>query len=356
MAANSSSTRVIYAALVGNLLVAFTKAGAAAWTGSAAMLSEAIHSFVDTGNQVLLLYGMRRAKLQADPDHPIGYGRELYFWSFIVALLVFALGAVVSIYNGVLHVRNPEPIHDPLLNEIVLGLAFVFEGASWWVALKHFKAIKGKQSYYAAFRSSKDPPAFVGLFEDTAAMIGILIAAIGTVAASRLGMPVLDGVASILIGLVLAGTAVLLARESKSLLIGERADPLLSDSLLRIAEAASPNANANGVLTVQLAPDQILAALSLEFPAELRVREVEAAVVEIERRVRAAHPDVLTLFIKPQTAAAFRETVRERFGGKPAELSLIINPPSSVASSGLASAAAPSAQTSDGETMLPTNP
>ncbi len=326
MAANSSSTKVIYAALVGNLLIAFTKAGAAAWTGSSAMLSEAIHSFVDVGNQVLLLYGIRRAKLQADPDHPIGYGRELYFWSFIVALLVFALGAVVSLYQGILHVRNPVPIRDAFVNELVLGLAFVFEGASWWVALKHFKSIKGMQSYYAAFRSSKDPPAFVGLFEDSAALIGIVIAAIGTVAASRFNLPVLDGVASICIGLVLAATAVLLARESKSLLIGERADQVLSDSLLRIAEAASPDAKANGVLTVQLAPDQILAALSLEFPDTLRVPQIEAAVAEIERQVRAAHPEVLTLFIKPQTAEAFHDAVRMRFGGKPTQLSIVTNP------------------------------
>ena len=132
MAANSCSTHVIYAALVGNLLVAFTKAGAAAWTGSSAMLSEAVHSCVDIGNQIPLLYGMRRAKLQADADHPIGYRRELYFWSFIVALLVFALGAVVSIHHGILHVSAPEPIHDAFVNYVVLALAFVFEGASWW--------------------------------------------------------------------------------------------------------------------------------------------------------------------------------------------------------------------------------
>ncbi|MEO6279783.1 cation diffusion facilitator family transporter [Roseateles sp.] len=326
MAANSSSTQVIYAALVGNLLVAFTKAGAAAWTGSSAMLSEAIHSFVDIGNQVLLLYGMRRAKLRADPDHPIGYGRELYFWSFIVALLVFALGAVVSIYHGILHVRTPEPIHDAFVNYIVLGLAFVFEGASWWVAFRHFKIMKGQQGYYEAFRTSKDPPSFVGLFEDSAALIGIVIAAFGTFASTRLGLPALDGVASILIGGVLACAAALLARESKSLLIGERADQRLSDSLLRIAEAASVSAKANGVLTVQLAPDQILAALSLEFPDALRVPEVEAAVAEIERQIRIAHPEVVTLFIKPQTAAAFKETVRRRFGEQPAALGLIVAP------------------------------
>ena len=323
MAANSSSTQVIYAALVGNLLVAFTKAGAAAWTGSSAMLSEAVHSFVDIGNQILLLYGMRRAKLQADADHPIGYGRELYFWSFIVALLVFALGAVVSIYHGILHVRTPEPIQDAFVNYVVLALAFLFEGASWWIAFKHFRTIKGALGYYAAFRGSKDPPSFVGLFEDSAALIGIVLAAFGTFAATTLNRPALDGVASILIGVVLACTAGLLARESKSLLIGERADRALSDSLLRIAEAASASSKANGVLTVQLAPDQILAALSLEFADSLRVPEVEAAVVEIERQIRAAHPEVVTLFIKPQTAAAFRETVRRRYGGKVVESSLV---------------------------------
>ena len=319
MAANSSSTQVIYAALIGNLLVAITKAGAAAWTGSSAMLSEAVHSFVDIGNQVLLLYGMRRAELRADPDHPIGYGRELYFWSFIVALLVFALGAVVAVYHGTLNVMRPQPIRDVFVIYIVLALAFVFEGASWWVAFRHFRSVKGSLGYYAAFRRSKDPPSFVGLFEDSAALIGIVIAAAGTFGATTLGMPVLDGVASILIGLVLAGTAALLARESKSLLIGERADRSLSDSLMRVAEAASPTSRANGMLTVQLAPDQILAALSLEFDDSLRVPEVEAAVVEIERQIRAAHPEVVTLFIKPQTSAEFKATLRRRFGSAPLE-------------------------------------
>jgi cation diffusion facilitator family transporter len=317
MAANSSTTRVIYAALVGNLLVAFTKAGAAAWTGSSAMLSEAVHSFVDIGNQILLLHGMRRSGLRANRDHPIGYGRELYFWSFIVALLVFALGSVVSVYQGIVHILHPQVIHDAIVSYIVLGLAFIFEGTSWVIALQHFKAIKGHLGYYEAFRASKDPPSFVGLFEDTAALIGILIAACGTLAATRWGLPVLDGVASILIGAVLATTASLLARESKSLLIGERADAKLSESLLRVAEAASPTSRANGVLTIQLAPDQILAALSIEFSDELRIPEVESAVAEIERRIRAAHPQVVTLFIKPQTAELYAKSVLSRFGPDP---------------------------------------
>jgi cation diffusion facilitator family transporter len=314
VAANSSSTHVIHAALAGNLLVALTKAGAAWWTGSSAMLSEAVHSFVDIGNQILLLYGMRRANLRADSEHPIGYGRELYFWSFIVALLVFALGSMVAIFHGIAHVLHPEPIHDAIVSYAVLACAFLFEGISWWIALRHFRTVKGDLGYYAAFRASKDPPSFVGLFEDSAALIGIAIAACGTYAATSLRAPALDGVASILVGVVLACTAGLLARESKSLLIGERADRRLSDSLLRIAEAASASSKANGVLTVQLAPDQILAALSIEFADGLRVPELEAAVVEIERRIRAAHPEVVTLFVKPQTDAAFRETLRRRYG------------------------------------------
>jgi cation diffusion facilitator family transporter len=319
MAEHSPSKHVVFAALAGNLLVAFTKAGAAAWTGSSAMLSEAVHSFVDTGNQILLLYGMRRAARQADPEHPIGYGRELYFWSFIVALLVFALGAGVSIYQGISHLRNPQPITDPLVSYVVLGLAFLFEGASWWVSLRHFKTVKGSLGYYEAFRRSKDSASFMGLFEDSAALIGILIAAFGTFAATSLNAPAFDGIASILIGLVLAGTASLLARESKSLLIGEQADRKLSDSILRIAREASPASSANGVLTVQLAPDQILAALSLEFADDLRAPQIEDAVIRIERMIRSAHPEVVTLFVKPQTAKAFRETDRRRFGESPSD-------------------------------------
>ena len=319
MAANSSSKLVIYAALVGNLLVALTKASAAAWTGSSAMLSEAVHSLVDTGNEVLLLYGMRRSVRQADPEHPLGYGRELYFWSFIVALMVFALGAGVSLYEGILHILFPKPITDPLVNYVVLGLAFLFEGVSWLVALRQFRALKGPLGYYEAFRRSKDPISFMVLFEDSAALIGILIAALGTFAATTLDAPVFDGVASILIGLVLAGTASLLARESKSLLLGERADIKLSESILRIAEGGSLASRANGVLTVHLAPDQILVALSLEFADDLRAPQIEDAVINIERKIRAAHPEVVTLFVKPQTAIAFKETIHLRFGDPPSE-------------------------------------
>ena len=270
MGSGPSSRHAVFAALAGNLLVAATKGVAAAWTGSSSMLSEAVHSVVDTGNEVLLLYGMRQASARADAEHPLGYGRELYFWSFIVALLIFALGAGVSIIQGIAHVRAPEPIKDPAVNYVVLGLAFVFEGGSWWVSLRQFRAAKGSSGFVEGFRRSKDPPSFMVLFEDTAALIGILLAAAGTFASASLGLPVFDGVASIAIGIVLAGTAALLAGESKSLLIGEQADAKLNESLLRLAARQPGVVQANGVMTVQLAPDQVVVNLSLEFADELR--------------------------------------------------------------------------------------
>jgi cation diffusion facilitator family transporter len=311
---STSSRRVVYAALAGNLLVALTKAGAAAWTGSSAMLSEAVHSLVDTGNEVLLLYGMHRASRRPDVNHPLGHGRELYFWSFIVAVLIFALGAGVSILQGISHVRDPEPITDPMVNYVVLALSLVFEGYSWVVSFRQFTEAKGTLGYYEAFRRSKDPPSFMVLFEDSAAIIGIVVAAIGTFAASALDEPVWDGVASIVIGLVLAATAILLARESKSLLIGERADADLIASVLSIAGAQAAVSRANGIITVQLAPDQILVALSLNFEDDATVQALEQAVEAIERKVRAAHPEVVALFVKPQTRKMFAEAVRERFG------------------------------------------
>jgi len=308
------SKGAVWAALIGNLLVAATKAGAAAFTGSSAMLSEAVHSFVDMGNEVLLLYGMRVAKRKADRDHPAGYGRELYFWSFVVALLVFALGAGVSIVQGVQRVRHPEPIENALVSEIVLAAAFVFEGWSWAVSVRQFSKAKGELGWYEAFLKSKDPPLFMVVFEDSAALAGIAIAAAGTVLAARLDLPVADGVASILIGLVLAGTSTLLLRESKSLLIGERADGELVRSLLDIANAACGNSRANGVLTLHLAPDQVMAAMSFEFDDALTAPQIEQMIADIERRIRDAHPEVTTLFVKPQSPQQYRDRIQQKYG------------------------------------------
>jgi cation diffusion facilitator family transporter len=316
MRATPTSKQAVYAALTGNLLVAATKTLAALWTGSSAMMSEAIHSCVDSGNEILLLYGQHRASRPPDADHPLGHGRELYFWSFIVALLIFAIGSGVSIYQGIAHIRDPDPIHKPWVNYIVLALAMIFEGGSWAISLRQFRSAtgRGRLGFYEAFRKSKDPPSFIVLFEDSAALLGILIAAAGTFAATRWGIPQLDGVASVLIGCVLGAIAIVLARESKSLLIGESASSELTKSIIDIAAKNAAVRRVNGLLTAQLAPDQILAALSLEFSDDLRVPELEERVIEIERSIRARHGEVIAVFVKPQTPKTFSEARRDRFG------------------------------------------
>jgi cation diffusion facilitator family transporter len=304
------SRTIIYVALAGNLLVAVTKFVAAAWSGSAAMLSEGIHSLVDTGNELLLLYGMHRSAARPDSDHPLGYGREIYFWSFVVALLIFTLGAGVSMYEGVTHVLQPQPIQDVHVNYVVLGLSALFEGSSWWFTLKKFKGSRPYAGLFTAIRHSKDPPSFIVLLEDSAALVGLLIAFVGIYCAVKLQLPVLDGLASILIGLVLAATALVLARETKGLLIGESAHQATLDSILHIAEEIDGVVHANNVLTVHLAPQQILVALSVEFADELRSPDIEACVIELERRVLEKHPTVVALFIKPQTSRHFKEIER----------------------------------------------
>jgi len=311
--AGSSSKRSVYAALVSNVLVALTKIGAAAWTGSSAMVSEAIHSVVDISNEVLLLYGYHRASQPPDQLHPLGYGRELYFWSFVVALLIFALGAGVSTYQGVLHVIDPKPIQAPLVSFVVLGLSFIFEGASWLVALRGLRASSRQLGYYKAFLRSKDPPAYMVLFEDSAALIGILIAAIAIGASAVLEQPVWDGIGSILIGALLGITSIVLARESKSLLIGEPAHAELTKSILGIAEKSPGVLRANGVLTVQMAPSQVVAAISVEFADDKQADDIERSVVAIEDQVLKEYPEVAVLFVKPQTGARYRENRGRRW-------------------------------------------
>jgi cation diffusion facilitator family transporter len=303
MAAGHSRT-VVYAAFAGNLLVALTKFAAAWWTGSSAMLSEAIHSVVDTGNQVLLLYGMHRAELPPDDQHPLGYGRELYFWSFIVALLMFTLGAGVSFYEGLEHIRHPVEIVDAHVSYIVLGAALLFEGATLVIAIRAFRRSKGEFGYFEAMRRSKDPPAFIVLFEDSAAVLGLLIAFAGTVAAEHFAMPMLDGVASIGISLVLGATAIALARESKGLLIGEPAARPLRQSIIDIARAMPEIERARIAFTVHMAPSQVVVALSLEFRDNLTTTAIEQAIGTLERTIHEAHPEVIAIFVKPEAAFA----------------------------------------------------
>lgn len=304
------------AALIGDLLVAASKIVAAGWTGSAAMASEAIHSVVDAANEILLLYGIHRSKQKADAGHPFGHGREIYFWSFVVSLLIFALGAGFAIYEGVSRILKPVPIESPGVSYAVLALAFIFEGGSWLVAMRQFGDAKGELGFFEAVKISKNPPSFMTLLEDSVALIGILIASASTFAAVALGNPQIDGVGSVAIGLLLAGTSVFLARESKSLLMGEPAYRSVHKSILSIANSQSGCLRANGLISVQLGPHQVVAMLSVEFADTMVAPDIEEAVIDLEKSVREANPEVVALFVKPQTAKTYRDQ-RDRALGAP---------------------------------------
>jgi cation diffusion facilitator family transporter len=306
----NASEKVVYAGVAGNFLVALTKFAAAAVTMSSAMWSEAVHSLVDTGNQLLILYGLRRSERPPDRAHPLGHGRELYFWSFVVSVLIFVIGAGVSVYQGVQHILDPIEIEHPLVNYIVLAVAALFEGVAWYVAFREFRARKGNLGYFEAAQKSKDPAIFILLFEDSAALIGIVFAVAGTAAADGYGMPVFDGVASIAIGVLLATVAGFLARESKQLLIGESAVPELNASICELARAQSGIEHANSLLTVQLAPRQVVAALSLAFADSSTTREIEETVARLEARIRKAHPEIVMVLVKPQSAESYRAAKR----------------------------------------------
>ena len=299
MAEHGSRTAII-AALIGNLCIAVTKGVAAALSGSSAMLSEAVHSLVDTGNEVLLLYGQKRATKPPDQRHPFGYGRELYFWSFVVALLIFALGAGVSIYEGVIHILHPEPITKAWINYTVFGLSFLFESVSWWFGWKSFDQARRGKRFWEAFKTSKDPTTFMVLFEDTAALVGIAIAAAATWLALRFEAPWIDGTGSILIGILLAGVAIVLARESKALLIGERASPEIARSIRRIAAAETAVTSVIDITTSQLSPDQVIATIGIDIEDALRVPEVEQLIERLETQISAEHPELFRIFIRPQ--------------------------------------------------------
>lgn len=301
MAASGSKT-VIYAALAGNALIAATKFVAAGITGSSAMLSEGIHSVVDTGNQGLLLYGMARSRRPADRQHPFGYGAELYFWAFVVAILIFAVGSGVSVYEGVQKLLHPHPITKPAVNFIVLALAMVFEGVAWTLAYREFDRIRGSASVIQAVRASKDPTVFTVLFEDTAAMLGLVAALAGVAATVFLGWEWADGAASIVIGIILAGAAVALAIETKSLLIGEAAAPETVAVIRAIVEATPTVTALNEVRTLHRGPEDILLALSVDYEDALTAGKVEEANARLEAAIKERFPQIRRLFIEVQSA------------------------------------------------------
>ncbi|MBH8571706.1 cation transporter [Nostocaceae cyanobacterium CENA369] len=302
--ATDSSKKTIFAAMGANLAIAVTKFIAAAITGSSAMISEGIHSIVDTGDQLLLLLGIRMSQRPADDSHPFGYGQELYFWTLIVAILIFAIGGGMSIYEGIIHLINPSPLENPMWNYIVLGIAIILEGFSWTVALREFLPTKGKQKFWPAIKNSKDPTVFTVLFEDTAAILGLLVAFLGIFLGHLFNNVYFDGIASILIGVILAVVAVLLARESKGLLVGESANPQTIANIRYLSKTEPRVQEVIRVLTMQLAPQEVLLNLEIQFSKNLTGEEIALTVESLEAKIRQQHPEIKQIFIEAKSLAA----------------------------------------------------
>lgn len=297
----ASSRKVIYIALAGNCLIAITKVIAAFMTGSSAMMSEAIHSGADTGNEILLLYGLQRAKMPADKEFPFGHGKEIYFWSFVVAIVLFAGGAGLSIYKGIDQLVSPVSVTYSYINYGVICLALIFEGTSWYFALTEFARSKGAWGYIQAVRRAKDPSVFIVMLEDSAAIIGLVVAFMGILLSHITGNTVYDAAAAVIIGLILAGTAILLASETKSLLIGESANKEVVLGIREIACSCKEIKQVNEVLTMHMGPDFILVNISVDFVDPILATEVEVAVAELDRTIKRAYPQVQRIFIEVET-------------------------------------------------------
>ena len=296
-----SSKKAIYAALAGNGMIALTKFFASAYTGSSAMFSEAIHSVVDTGNQILLLYGIKRSERPADKTHPFGYGMEVYFWSFVVAILLFGLGSGVSIYEGFSKIQNPHPVTNPFVNYIVIGFAIIFETIAFSVAYRELRKTKGSQSLIKAIRTSKDPTIFTVLFEDFAALLGLMVAGLAIYLGEVLNLPILDGIASVIIGLILALTASLLAFECKGLLCGEAANDQIVAGIKDIVKGEKDVLYINEILTMHLGPQDILLNISLDFKDAMSSGNVETTISELETSIKSKFPEIKRVFIEAQS-------------------------------------------------------
>jgi len=296
-----SSKKAIYAALAGNGMIALTKFFASAYTGSSAMFSEAIHSVVDTGNQILLLYGIKRSERPADKTHPFGYGMEVYFWSFVVAILLFGLGSGVSIYEGISKIQNPHPVTNPFVNYIVIGFAIIFETIAFSVAYRELRKTKGSQSLIKAIRTSKDPTIFTVLFEDFAALLGLMVAGLAIYLGEVLNLPILDGIASVIIGLILALTASLLAFECKGLLCGEAANDQIVAGIKDIVKGETDVLYINEILTMHLGPQDILLNISLDFKDAMSSGNVETTISELETSIKSKFPEIKRVFIEAQS-------------------------------------------------------
>ncbi|MCB8983318.1 MAG: cation transporter [Ardenticatenaceae bacterium] len=303
MAEKSSekSPIVVYGAITANFIIAVSKFVAAVFTGSSAMLSEGIHSAADTGNQCLILLGLNRSKKPADEQHPFGHGQELYFWSLIVAIVLFGLGGGLSIYEGIVHIQHPGTLESPIWNYVVLGIAFVSEGTTWLLALRemlHQK--KPDESFWQTLHRSKDPSIYTVLGEDTAALLGILVAFLGVFLGSRLQMPVLDGVASLIVGIILVIIAAFLAYESKGLIVGESTDMDVVKQVRQIAQSDPAVDEVNGILTMHFGPNDVLLNMDIGFRSNLPAAEVATAVDRLESNIREEAPLIKRIFIEAE--------------------------------------------------------
>jgi cation diffusion facilitator family transporter len=299
--ANKTNKVAIYAALAGNGIIALIKFIASAYTGSSAMFSEAIHSIVDTGNQILLLYGIKCSERPADKTHPFGYGMEIYFWSFVVAILLFGLGAGVSVYEGISKIQNPHPLQNQLVNYIVISFALLFEGIAFLIAYRELGRNKKSKSLMKTIRASKDPTIFVVLFEDFAAVIGLVVAGLGIYLGEVFNLPTLDGIASIIIGLILAVTASCLAFEIKGLLTGEAASEEIVTGIKSIIKDESAVLYINEILTMHLGPADILLNISLDFKDAMSSGNVEETISALETKIKNKFPQIKRVFIEAQS-------------------------------------------------------
>ncbi len=298
----AKSKASIYSALAANLLISITKFAAGAATSSGSMTAEGTHSVVDTANEVLLLYGLRRSQKPPDKLRPFGYGKELYFWSFIVSILIFGLGGGVSIYQGIMHIRAPEPLGDPKWNYIVLGFSVVFEGISFVVALRAFNRIRGSVPFYKAVVQSKDPATFLVLFEDGAAVMGLVVVFGFMQASHHLNKPFLDGVASVLVGLLLVAVSMLLARESRSLLMGEGIGTDTQQKIKMLAEKDPAVIKVLSILSTYQSPEEVVLMLIVQFEPELNTEGITDAIERLRLQIKNRFPLVEFVVIQPQAA------------------------------------------------------
>jgi cation diffusion facilitator family transporter len=303
--ASGSSNIAIYGAIAANLAIAVSKFIAAAFTGSSAMISEGIHSLVDTGNGALILLGIRLSKRPADLNHPFGHGKELYFWSLIVAVLIFSIGGGMSFYEGITHIQHPNPLQDPTWNYIVLGLSILFEGISFALAFREFSVVRDKsKSFWQAIKDSKDPGVFAIILEDTAALLGLIVALLGVFLGHQLHNPYIDGAASIVIGILLAVVAIILVNKSKALLIGEGASPELVQSIYTLVKSDEAVMDLDSPITMHFGPNEILLALNVIFRKDLNIGETEVSINRMETIIRDQHPEIKRIFIEAHSISS----------------------------------------------------